>query len=292
MRWSFRLCRVFGIEIRLHWIFVLLVAWFGYEAWLAAGWQAGVSIVVTVLLVFLFVTLHELGHSLVARMHGVRVQDITLLPIGGMSRLSHIPEDPNVELKISFSGPAVNLAIAALLLPLLFIAVILHYMSASPLTSPLSSRSLTAADIMVKLIQINVILAVFNFMPAFPMDGGRILRALLAKFFPFVTATRIAARAGRAIALGFVVGGFLVNYRWMLGQPLLIIIAFFIYMASWQEEKMVEYQHRRPRPISPEDEPEEGEEPPPEKDLDETARAFVALARKLDHITGRNQLGR
>ena len=295
MNWSFRLCRVFGIEIRLHWIFVLLVAWFGYDAWQEKGWQAGIETVVMVLLVFLFVTLHELGHSLVARRHGVGVQDITLLPIGGISRLSHIPEDPNVELKISLSGPAVNVAIAILLMPVLFIVTELSHLRGWAPASPASSNVFTAPGILATLIYINVVLAVFNTIPAFPMDGGRILRALLAKFFPFVTATRIAARVGRSMAFGFIAIGFLVDPHWMLRQPILILIAFFIYMVSRQEERMAEYLHRHPRPTPDEEDEEEGpapEAPAVEDKLDDTTRAFVDLARKLDDITGRNQLGR
>ncbi len=291
MRWSFRLCRVFGIEIRLHWIFVLLVAAFGYQRWQEEGWLAGVAIVIWLLILFLFVTLHELGHSLVARAHGVRVEDITLLPIGGVSRLSHIPEDPSVELKISFSGPAVNLAIAVLLLPLFFIVTELHYIRGASLGTLASNQVLTLPGIVAALIEVNVVLAIFNFIPAFPMDGGRVLRAILARFFPFVTATKIAARVGRAIAVGAIATGFLVDYRWMAGQPLLIFIALYIYMASGQEERMVEYTHRRAAFATPGEE-DDAPQFVETKHVDETTRAFMELARKLDNITGRNQLGR
>jgi Zn-dependent protease len=227
----------------------------------------------------------------VAKAHGVRVEDITLLPIGGVSRLSHIPEDPNTELKIAISGPLVNLVFAALLLPLLFISAALsHLLHPSRILS--SPHAFTATNLVATLIYINLMLAFFNFVPAFPMDGGRLLRAFLAKFVPFVTATRIAARVGRIIAVGTIVTGFLVNYRWMLSNFLLIVVAIFIYLAGWQEERMVEYQHSRRQPDDLEsEEAEEPGEKPGDTSADETARIFQDLARKLDNISGRNQLG-
>jgi len=288
MKWSFKIARVFGIEIRLHLIFILLLLWIGLDQWSAHGPAAASWTVGRLSLLFVFVLLHEIGHSLVAKRYGVRVQDIVLTPIGGMSRMSNIPENPNTELKIAVCGPAVNVLIAAVLMPVFFILTAWY----GPATLSLQDMNIpTPPGIVLEMIAMNMILALFNVLPVFPMDGGRILRATLAKFFPYVTATRIAAGTGRTVAIGALAVGFILNYQWMLNQPLLIIIAAFIYMAGWQEQRMVEMQHAPTAPGQPIETtgmvlPDNA---PP---TDDATKAFGDLAQRLEEIKNRGQAPR
>jgi Zn-dependent protease len=305
MPWSFRVGRLFGVEIRLHYIFILLVMVIGLEAGYDAakktgevwsGVQAGLLAMGMVSTLFAFVLLHELGHSLVAIRHGVRVQDITLLPIGGVSRLSEIPENPNVELKIAIVGPVVNLVIAAVLLP--FVLLLLptkHVLSPEP--------RFELAWILTALLEMNLILAIFNFLPSFPMDGGRILRAILAKFYPYVVATRIASYVGRFMAVCL----FFLSFP--LHSVLMGVVAVFVFLAAGQEYLMVRMRHepRERRDEEPvllhpaEDrhviilEPHQPDTRPPHAgkpvaNEDKTARAFREMAEELDAIRKRRYL--
>jgi Zn-dependent protease len=229
---SWKLGRVAGIDVFLHPTFLLLLA-FGL---LRGGFES----VVFVSAVFGCVLLHELGHALMARRFGIETQDITLYPIGGVARLERMPRAPGAELLIALAGPAVNLVIVLAL----------------SLASPLgllgeASRSPGLFALFVdQLILVNMVLALFNLIPAFPMDGGRVLRALLSGWIGRARATMIAATIGRGLALAF--GVYCLSQLWLLQA----ILAGFIYLAAGQELDRVLVEERgapRRRPGWPHD---------------------------------------
>lgn len=228
MKSGLHLGRWFGIDVVVHWTFLLLLA-------VLAGTQllAGVSLG-TVLggltlfcTVFLCVLLHEFGHALTARLFGIQTYDITLLPIGGLARLERIPRNPWQEFWIAIAGPAVNVAIVVVLIP---------FSAALSSISVLLSTNMAAAGFVTQLISINVVLVLFNLLPAFPMDGGRVLRAVLAMFLPYARATQIAAACGQVMAVLFGIVGFFTN--WML-----ILVAFFVYFAARSEARHVQMSY-------------------------------------------------
>src|SRR5262249_10178918 len=171
MSWSWKIGRIAGIPIYVHWTFLILVGWL-----ILGHWSQGHDLATTaegvgfVLAIFGCIVLHELGHALAARRYGVPTASITLLPIGGVARLQRIPEHPRQELVVALAGPAVNFAIVALLL----------LIGVRPLFNPSDDQFLVHARFLPKLLVVNAFLALFNLLPAFPMDGGRVLRALLA----------------------------------------------------------------------------------------------------------------
>ena len=221
MRWSFHLARIAGIEVRIHFTFLLLLAglWF-YK--LAHGGLAALETVLYVCLVFFCVLLHEFGHALAARRYGIQTPDITLLPIGGVARLERMPEKPSEELVIAVAGPLVNVAIAILLLP--FAGAVLHP----------EVFAHAGLGLLPSLFLTNIGLVMFNLIPAFPMDGGRVLRALLAMRMDYARATGIAASIGQSIA---VAGGL-----WALlnQQPMLVLVAVFIYFGAQSEASLAQ----------------------------------------------------
>jgi Zn-dependent protease len=227
MRWSWKLGEVAGIGIYVHATFLLLVGWVALQHWLphrsAAAALAGV---VFVLALFGCVVLHELGHALAARRYGIRTRDITLLPIGGMARLERVPEEPRGELVVAIAGPVVNLAIAVVLW--LWIGATRGF---APL---LPDLGITTATFLEQLFATNLLLAAFNLLPAFPMDGGRVLRALLATRLSYPRATEVAAYVGQAMALVFGFVG-LVN-----GAPVLVFIALFVWIGASAESGLVQ----------------------------------------------------
>lgn len=227
MRWSFRIARVADIDLKVHATFFLIVA-FGALQWGAThgGRGALFGALLTVLL-FACVVLHELGHSLVARGFGLRPKEIVLLPIGGVAVLDRNPEKPLHELLIALAGPAVNVAIAAVLV-LAFGRTFLEGVSLQSVLSR-SATSPTHATLVVWLLAANLWLALFNLIPAFPLDGGRVLRAVLAMFLGFSRATRAAAGIGQflAMALGL--------YAILSAKLLLALIAFFIFVGAGRE---------------------------------------------------------
>ena len=227
MKWSIRVGKLLGIDVYLHFTFLLLLAFLAYVYWRATQ-EIGAALAGVGFFVALFgcVLLHELGHALMARHYGIGTHDITLLPIGGVARLEKMPEKPMQEFWVALAGPAVNVVIAAVLLGWLWLTGSL--MSAEDL-------SVTSGPVLGRLVVVNVFLVAFNLLPAFPMDGGRVLRALLAARLGRRRATAIAANIGQVMAILFGLIGFLYN-------PFLIFIAIFVYLGAQAEASMVEMQ--------------------------------------------------
>jgi Zn-dependent protease/CBS domain-containing protein len=237
MSWSLKLITIRGIPVRVHGSFLLILLW---AAWLgfntrAAGWPLGVVFwVVFTLLLFVCVVLHELGHSLVAQLFGVTVQDITLWPIGGVARFTKLPERPSQEFLITAAGPAVNLLLAIILS-----AAALAWIGPAHLLDAVTSpyqleRLLTGVNAETMLVMLalnNLLLALFNLIPAFPMDGGRLVRSVLAAFMPFGRATKVASWLGQGVALVMGLVGLLT------GSLFLGLVAAFVFVAAWGERQ-------------------------------------------------------
>ncbi len=234
MSWSIKLFKVKGIEVKVHMTFVLILVWAAYR-WSGStgeGIQGALFGIVATLLLFCSVTLHELGHSMQALKYGVRVRDITLLPIGGMAQMEEIPENPGQELSIAIAGPLVNFAIAAALIG---IGALLQ--AQSLITVPELFRSLGEASwegMLAYLTMANLAMGLFNLIPAFPMDGGRVLCALLAMRLDYPKATSIAVTVGQGLAL------LLGLYGFMSSSFTLVLIAIFVWMGAGQEGKQVQ----------------------------------------------------
>jgi Zn-dependent protease/CBS domain-containing protein len=231
---SFKIGRFAGIDVKVHWTFLFLLAFFafiGYQTASRTGGNVALGIVITIVVIlalFLCVVLHEYGHSLVAQRLGIEVTDITLLPIGGVARLKTLPEKPVDEIKIAVAGPLVNVVLAPIFLGLAFAFGV-------DFTSPpgLAAAQQSPGGALFYLGVLNVFLVVFNLIPAFPLDGGRVLRGLLAIRLGPVRATDISAAIGQflAIALGFL--GF------TTGNLGLILIAIFVFFGASGEQQMV-----------------------------------------------------
>lgn len=220
MKWSIHLGRMLGIDVFLHVTFLLLLGFIAVTHWLNHGSLAavvgGVGFFVAL---FVCVLLHEYGHALAARRFGIATRDITLLPIGGVARLERMPDKPIQELWVALAGPAVNVVIAAAL------AVGLTLTGS---WEPLSALSTTGGGFVERLLAVNVGLVLFNMIPAFPMDGGRVLRAVLALRLEYARATRIAATIGQGLAIAF-------GFAGLFSNPLLLFIAAFIWIGASQE---------------------------------------------------------
>jgi Zn-dependent protease len=243
MSWSWRIGRLAGISLYVHATFVLLLAWVAVREW-SYGAVAVASSLVYIVALFGIVVLHELGHALTARRYGIVTRDIILLPIGGVARLERMPRDPRQELLVALAGPAVNVAIAIVL----YVAL--------RLTGALPAEDLYTVDILsstrafaYQFVIVNIMLAVFNLLPAFPMDGGRVLRALLAmRMSSYARATTIAARVGRALAV--VIGAIgLFEFQ----NPFWVLIALFVWAGAGSEAAAV--QAAAPPPDTPADVP-------------------------------------
>jgi Zn-dependent protease len=222
MTWSLRLGTFSGIPVNLHWTFLALLGFVALSQLVSTGSVAvALSGVLFVAAIFACVVLHEFGHALAARRYGIGTRDVTLLPIGGIARLDRMPRDPRQELWVALAGPAVNIAIAGLLGIWLF------------LTGPAAGvgTGLMGGSFAARLLSVNIALVVFNMLPAFPMDGGRVLRALLAQRIGHLKATDVAAKIGRGVAVVFGIIGLLWN-------PMLILIAFFVWFGAGQEAAM------------------------------------------------------
>jgi Zn-dependent protease len=224
VKWSWKIATVSGIPVYLHATFLLLIAFLllGRLAQ-GEGLKAAVGGAVFVVAIFATVVLHEFGHAFAARYYGIRTKDITLLPIGGLARLERLPDVPRQELWVALAGPAVNVVIAVIGW-LLVVALALG-------NPDLDLRSATDTPL-GRFVAVNVWLAVFNMIPAFPMDGGRALRALLAERLEYVRATEIAANLGQGLALVF---GFL----GLFSNPFLVFIALFVWMGATGESASV-----------------------------------------------------
>jgi Zn-dependent protease/CBS domain-containing protein len=220
VKWSYRVASVAGIQVRIHLTFLLLLGFYAWIYYTEGGAKAAVDGVAFTLLIFLCVLLHEFGHAFAAKAFGIRTPDITLLPIGGVARLERMPANPWQELIIAVAGPAVNVLIALVVLLLIGGVLPLHEF----LLIDTASGSLLA-----KLFFVNMLLVAFNLIPAFPMDGGRVLRALLATQMRYVAATQLAARVGQVIAALFVVASLIG------GPPMLGFIALFVFLGAQQE---------------------------------------------------------
>lgn len=228
--------KLLGIDVRVHWSFVLILAFgaFLYGSG-PAGWLiGGVYGVLTMLLLFASVTLHEYGHALMARRFGIGTHSILLLPIGGVANLERIPEKPGQEIAIVVAGPLVNVAIALLLTPL---ALLLNGGSGAGI---LAMNAVNAniqnpglLNLLIFLISTNLLLALFNLLPAFPLDGGRLLRALLAYVQPYPQATQMAVAVGRLLAVLMAIFGI------FTGAIGLLLIAFFVYVGGSAELEAV-----------------------------------------------------
>lgn len=218
MGWSVTIGRFFGTYVRIHITFLIFLAWIGFSAYQRAGIEAAKQSVVFIVAIFACVVLHEFGHILTARRYGVRSTQVTLLPIGGVADLDKMPEKPYQELLIALAGPLVNVVIAAILL------IVVGAMDGETLRR-IDDPSIGLVE---KLAATNVFLAVFNMVPAFPMDGGRVLRAALSMWLGKQRATMIAAQIGQAFA-------FALGFLGLFGNPILIFIAFFVYFAAAAE---------------------------------------------------------
>jgi len=221
MRWSFPVGRLFGIPVRVHYTFLLLLAFIWYVESTVLGPEAGLHSLVFWALIFGCVLLHELGHSLVAKSYGLTIASIILLPIGGVSQITDIPHDPAKEVGITIAGPIVNFLVAGVLL--LFGRILdpsLHF----------TEMSLQSGSMIVDLFWANIMLGLFNIIPAYPMDGGRILRGIIGMKKDYLEATRLAADVGKLFAIAFIILGFFFNW-W------LILIGIFIFSGASSESE-------------------------------------------------------
>lgn len=253
MNWSVKIGTVKGIEIRIHFTFLLIIVWAAMEGVLrpGSGWSRVIFGVLSTCLLFVCVVLHELGHSLVTIHLGGRVRNITLLPIGGVAQMESLPDRPLAELAIAIAGPAVNFAIAAGLavvaLPMIYAEIPTDLLAT---TQPVRAwyvlfvfvvrllfdllDSMDWRTLLLYLLGANISLGLFNLLPAFPMDGGRVLRGLLGLYLNHLRATQIAIHVGRAFAV--VLGFFgILSTNWIL-----VLIAAFIFISAGQEGQAME----------------------------------------------------
>lgn len=225
MTWSYPVGRILGTELRVHATFFLLLLWVGASAWGQEGPAGAALSILFVLALFFCVVAHEFGHALMARRFDIATRDVTLLPIGGVARLERMPEDPRQEIWVAVAGPAVNVAIWALLVLIL---------GAAPQLAAVERLDSAGSDFLGQLAAVNLTLVVFNLIPAFPMDGGRVLRAVLTVFLGRGRATAAATLIGQAAALGFALLGLL------SGNLVLLLIAFFVFAAATAENAEVQ----------------------------------------------------
>lgn len=217
---SWKVGTIRGIGVHIHWTFWLIMIFYTLTAIASGGLAAGLLIAALVAAIFACVVAHEFGHAFAAAAFGIPTHDITLLPIGGVARLARMPENPLHELVIALAGPAVNVVIALLL----WISLPLFHLTGSAG----NGLMLVSGGLVENLIAANVYLVLFNMLPAFPMDGGRVLRSLIAMRTSHLRATEIAARIGRWMALLFVIGAFVYG-------PMLFLIGVFVFVSGTLE---------------------------------------------------------
>jgi Zn-dependent protease/CBS domain-containing protein len=224
MGWSIKLFDVGGTAVRIHLTFFLLLAWIAAIHWTRGGAPEAIDGVLFIVALFVCVVLHEFGHVIAARRYGIATSDITLLPIGGVASLERMPEKPAQEIVVALAGPAVNVVIAVVLIFLL---------GAKFDLSQMSQLEQAQTSLLGRIAAANVMLVVFNLIPAFPMDGGRVLRAVLAISMGYTRATRVAASIGQGLAI-------MLGFFGLLGNPLLALIAVFIFLAASGEAGYVQ----------------------------------------------------
>ena len=228
MKWQWKLGTFAGIDVFVHATFLLLIGWVGYSYWLQHGtWAKVIEGILFILALFLCVVLHEYGHALTARRYGIKTRDITLYPIGGVARLERLPDKPIEELWVALMGPAVNVVIALILFAILSL-------TGNP--TPITDLTVTSGSFLARLMTVNISLVLFNLIPAFPMDGGRVLRALLAMRMDYVRATQAAATIGQGLA-------FLLGFFGLFNNPFLLFIAFFVWIGASQESSMAQMKN-------------------------------------------------
>ena len=225
MKWSWKVGNFLGVDVYLHATFFLLIGWIGLSYWFQ---ENSLTAVVTgvgfILALFGSVVLHEYGHALSARKYGIKTRNITLYPIGGVASLERIPENPRQELWVALAGPLVNVVIAAVLFVVLLVTSTI---------APITSLSMTGGSFIERLMLTNLLLVGFNMIPAFPMDGGRVLRALLAMRMDYTTATQWAAGIGQGLA-------FIFGFIGLFSNPFLVFIALFVWIGAQGEGQMVQ----------------------------------------------------
>jgi len=225
MKWQWKLGRFLGIDVFVHATFLLLLGWIGYSYWLEFHqWSEVLKGILFILALFACVVLHEYGHALTARKYNIKTRDITLYPIGGVARLERMPDRPIEELWVALAGPAVNVVISVILIA---------YLSLTDGLTSFQNLTVASGDFLVRLTIVNIYLVLFNLIPAFPMDGGRVLRALLAMRLEYVRATQIAATIGQGLALVF-------GFVGLFSNPFLLFIALFVWIGASQEASMVQ----------------------------------------------------
>ncbi|MDY6847171.1 MAG: site-2 protease family protein [Chloroflexota bacterium] len=220
MKSSINLGKIFGIDLKINITFLYLLLWVMFLNLLGGATPgAALAEMIFIIALFVLVVLHELGHALMAKRFGINTQDITLLPIGGLARLEKMPEDPKQEFLVAIAGPTVNLIIGGLL----FFGLLVTGFFNQPL-----SLGLVEGNLWTRLLAANITLFLFNLIPAFPMDGGRVLRSLLSLRMDPVKATSIAANIGKGAAALIGILGFIFN-------PWLVLTAIFIWVGANSE---------------------------------------------------------
>ncbi|HJZ32241.1 MAG TPA: site-2 protease family protein [Hyphomicrobiaceae bacterium] len=224
MGWSFKLFDVGGTAVRIHMTFFLLLAWIGAVHWARGGAAAALDGIIFIVLLFVSVVLHEFGHVLAARRYNIKTPEITLLPIGGVASLERMPEKPGQEIVVALAGPLVTLAI---------VVVLTLVLGARFDLTQMAQLEQAQSTMLGRVAAANGALLLFNLIPAFPMDGGRVLRALLAVPMGYTRATRTAATIGQGLAILF-------GFIGLFGNPLLILVAAFIFLAASGEAGYVQ----------------------------------------------------
>ena len=248
---SFFLGRLWGIDVFVHSTFFILL-FFGYQEWarylylghwvaFAKAW----NVILLICCIFGCVLLHEYGHALTARRFGIGTKDITLLPIGGVARLESIPSSPRQELIVAIAGPAVNVVIVIILLSIFGASRFVNWEEISQHSGEWVHRLMNQEGLLHSLLWANIVMIIFNLIPAFPMDGGRVLRALLAMYMDRVKATDIASWIGRFLAIGLAYWGY------SNGHYLLIFTALFVWIGATQEAESVRYEAKNATPFPP-----------------------------------------
>jgi Zn-dependent protease/predicted transcriptional regulator len=225
MKWSWKIGTFAGVDVYMHATFLILIGFVALSYWgISQSWISVAEGVGFILALFACVVLHEYGHALTARKYGIKTRDITLLPIGGVARLERMPDEPRQELWVALAGPAVNVVIAA---------VLFAWLTLTSSIQPVTELGVTTGSFIERLMVVNLFLVGFNMIPAFPMDGGRVLRALLAMRMEYTRATSLAASLGQLLAIVFGFIGLFTN-------PFLLFIAFFVWIGAGQEASMVQ----------------------------------------------------